>query len=535
MKRILQITFFMLISVISFCQQVMLLKNINPGAAGSFNFGTDTPTFEYKDRLYFVANSPEFGIELWVYDGEKTELFKDINPGANSAVVDFIFQVGDKMVFAADDGVHGYELWVSDGTPENTKLMIDLLPGSGDGLSKCCYTYSSRFFHVFNNELYFNGNRPNFGIRFFKTDGTAQGTVELAALNGSQRQASGFLEWKGNLYFEVLFEGFWKTDGTPSGTKQIKEGTNDFEPNYLTDMGEYILMANGYDNDIWISDGTLAGTKLVKKMFHPAAVNNVGHYFLRFGNKAYFPGSNPASNTEMWKTDGTELGTVQVSEIEIAINPFIPEYPKRRVVLKDKIYYLGGNQELGSQIFVIDPITDKTELLIDLKDKINGQVYFQTDLVANEKHIFFVAGNAFDRELWYSDGTEAGTFEVEISTNGESTPERLTLFKDKLFFFAQGNSVGYEPHVLDLNKLISSTKNYEKNGNFFFPNPVFNQLNLILENTIKKAEVFDIAGRLEAVYYDSESLNVSNLNPGMKFIRVLDSSNTVHSSRFLKM
>lgn len=125
-------------------------------------------------------------------------------------------------------------------------------------------------------------------------------------------------------------------------------------------------------------------------MFHPAAVNNVGHYFLRFGNKAYFPGSNPASNTEMWKTDGTELGTVQVSEIEIAINPFIPEYPKRRVVLKDKIYYLGGNQELGSQIFVIDPITDKTELLIDLKDKINGQVYFQTDLVANEKHIFLL-------------------------------------------------------------------------------------------------------------------------------------------------
>ena len=540
MKRILQFSLFMMISVCSFGQQAMLLKNINPGSAGSFDFGTDVPMFEYKGRLYFVANSAGFGIELWVYDGEKTELFKDINPGTNSADVDFIFQVGDKMIFAANDGVHGYEFWVSDGTPENTKLMIDLLPGAENGLSKCCFTYGSRYYHVFNNELYFNGYRPNFGIRFFKTNGTAEGTVELAALNGNQRNASGFLEWKGALYFEVGFEGLWKTDGTPAGTVQIKNennpGGDNFEPSYLTDMGNYILMNSGYNEDIWISDGTTAGTKFVKKMFYSAAQNNVGHHFFRYGNKAYFPGSNPAFNTEMWRTDGTESGTIQVSEIETASNPFIPAYPKRRVAMKNKIYYLGGKEELGSQIYLIDPISDKTELLINLKQKIDGQVYFQTDLVTNGKHIFFVAGRAFDRELWYSDGTEAGTYEVKISSNGESTPERLTFYKDKLFFFANGNNnVGYEPHILNLNTLLSSSEDIVLNENFFFPNPVFDNLNLTIENTINKVEIFDITGRLEAVYHDSKNLDLSWLHTGVKVIRVLDNTNKLYSARFLKM
>ncbi len=540
MNHILHFLLFMMISLNTFAQQATLLKNINPGSAGSFDFLTDISTFEYKDRLYFVANSSEFGIELWVYDGEKTELFKDINPGPNSADIDFMFQLGDKMIFAANDGVHGYEFWTTDGTPENTKLMIDLLPGAEDGLSKCCYSYSSRNYHVFNDELYFNGNRPNFGVRFYKTNGTAEGTIELAALNGNQRYASGFLEWKGDLYFEVLFEGLWKTDGTPAGTVQIRDednpGSDDFEPSYLTDMGDYILMNSGYNEDIWVSDGTTDGTKFVKKMFYSAAQNNVGHHFFRYGNKAYFPGSNPGFNTEMWRTDGTEAGTIQVSEIETAINPFIPAYPKRRVVMKNKIYYLGGKQELGSQIYVIDPITDETELLINFKEKIDGQVYFQTDLVTNGKHIFFVAGRAFDRELWYSDGTESGTFEVKISSNGESTPERLTFYKDKLFFFANGNNnIGFEPHIINLNSLLSRTENYVQNQNFFFPNPTSNKLNLILENNIKKVEIFNITGRLEATFYDSENLDISTLHSGIKVIRVLDNTNKLYSGRFLKI
>jgi trimeric autotransporter adhesin len=539
MKHLLNYILLLLLTSDIAGQQAKLLKNINPGTSGSFVFGADVATFEYKDRLYFVANNVEFGTELWVYDGDKTELFKDINPGAKSSDVDFMFKVGDKLMFAADNGVNGYEWWVSDGTPDNTKLLVDLLPGTGDGLSKCCYGYSTRSFHVFKNELYFNGFIPGNQSRFFKTNGTAAGTVELAKLNSSQRYAEGFLEWKGNLYFEVDSEGLWKTDGTPAGTIQIKStvagtGTEEFEPQYLTDMGDYILMKDGYDHDIWKSDGTLAGTTLIKKMFYPQTQNNVGHYFFRFGNEAFFPATNPIDNTEMWKTNGTLAGTVQVSEIEV--NPtFTAYYPKRRVAFKNKIYYLGGKSELGSQIYILDPANGNTNLLVDFKAKINGDVYFQTDLIANTKHIFFVAGNAFNRELWYSDGTAAGTYEIKISPNGESTPERLTFYKDKLFFFAANKDFDFEPHIVELSSLITNTQDFETNHTFCYPNPTNDQLFIDLEFTPKQVEIYDVTGRLEATFYDTDALDLSNIVAGLKIIKVVGGDEKLYSSRFMKL
>lgn len=517
-------------------QQATLLKNINPGAAASFYFDTDIPTIVYKDKLYFVANNTESGVELWVYDGTTTELFMDINPGNKSAFVDFMFVLNDKLLFVADDGVHGYEWWISDGTKANTKLLIDLMPGAANGLSKCCFSYASRNFHIFKNELYFNGNVTGNGTRLFKTDGTATGTKQVAKLNEEQRTADGFLEWKGNLYFTSTFEGLWKTDGTTAGTVQIKAYSSfptTFDPKYLTDMGDYILFSNGYEEEIWRTDGTQSGTVLVKPMFYSQAQNNVGHYFFRYGNEAFFPGSNPAFNTEMWKTNGTEAGTVQVSEIDITPGSYA-FYPKRRIEFKNKIYYLGGKNGIGNQIYILDPATGTTKLLIDLKAKAGGEVYFQTDLVTNQKYIFFVAGAPFDRELWYSDGTEAGTFQIKISPNDESTPERLTFYKNKLFFFANGNNTGHEPHVVDVTGLMSSTQEIHPERIVFYPNPAQDELHILSESIPKQVEIFDALGRLEGSYFYNSTLDISGFQTGIKMIKV-NMDGKIYFSKFIKM
>ena len=520
-------------------QKAQLLKDIHPGNGGSFNFLTEKPVLEYQGKLYFVANSPEYGLELWVYDGATTELFMDINPGAAGSDVDFLFEVGNKLLFAANDGVHGYEWWVSDGTTGGTQLLIDLMPGTADGLSKCCYSYASRKFHVFKDELYFNGNTTNWGYRLYKTDGTPEGTVELKMLNEHQRTASGFLEWKEQLFFEVYFEGLWKTDGTPEGTIQLKSkadgpDSEDFEPGYLTDMGDYMLLINGYDHDLWRSDGTPEGTVLIKKMFYPAAQNNVGHYFFRKGSNAYFPGSNPANNTELWKTDGTITGTSMVTEIETDPG-FIAFYPKRRVLFKDKIFYLGGKNGVGNQLFYTDGTAAGTQMLIDLKSKINGEVYFQTDLVATEDYLFFVAGKAFDRELWYSDGTAEGTYEIEIANNGESTPERFFLYGNQLFFYASGDGIGYEPHVLDVDQLMTSHTKVSIPTLTVYPNPAIVEINLITDQIPSIIELYDLFGNQEAIFYNTRTIDISPLKPGMKFLKIFDGKNAVSKSRFLKL
>lgn len=535
MKNIFKLLFLFAFLEIGFSQEAKLLKDINPGVNGSFNFLTDKPVLEFNGKLFFVANSADYGVELWVYDGQKTELFKDINPGKNSSDVNHLFVVGSKMLFGADDGINGYELWSTDGTPQGTSMVVDLNSGTKSGLSKCCSSYASRKYHVFKNELYFNVTIANSQYRLYKSDGTANGTKEVKKLSDNQITAAGFTEWNGQLYFHTDFGGFWKTDGTTEGTTLIKSkigdaNTESFEVNYITDMGAYMIMTEGYNQNIWKSNGTLEGTVKVKDMFYSQAQNNVGHYFFRYGNNAFFPGSNPAFNTEMWKTDGTSNGTVQVSEIET--NPGnIAFYPKRRISFKDKIYYLGGKNGLGSQIYVTDGNT--TQLMVDLKQKINGEVYFQTDLIADDNHIFFVAGKPFDRELWYSDGTPEGTYEIKISKNDESTPERLTIYKNELFFFASSDGVGQEPHVIDITKLKTNVKDLTNESTNIYPNPTFGEI--IIDNDPYKIEIYDSMGKLEASYFHQNEINIGNLKSGIKLVKSYFKNNKISMQQIIKL
>ena len=53
--------------------------------------------------------------------------------------------------------------------------------------------------------------------------------------------------------------------------------------------------------------------------------------------------------------------------------------------------------------------------------------------------------NAIDYEVWFSDGTDAGTFQVcDLDPNGGSAPEFLTLCAGRILFLATEPSVGKE-------------------------------------------------------------------------------------------
>ena len=65
-----------------------------------------------------------------------TVLVKDINPGNDSSLFPaYLTAVGGTLFFTADDGVHGQELWKSDGTQAGTVLVKDINPGHGSAAS----------------------------------------------------------------------------------------------------------------------------------------------------------------------------------------------------------------------------------------------------------------------------------------------------------------------------------------------------------------------------------------------------------------
>lgn len=459
--KVLQSVLYIIAFSVSMNAQVELLMDINPGAGGSFKWGIDKSVIEYQEKLFFAANNGAEGIELWVYDGIITEMVKDINPGAESSTPQNMFLLNGKIIFTADDGTHGNELWISDGTEEGTELLTDIAPGGVTGVSTCCADYPTKSFTVFNNELYFSAGVSNFDEQLYKTDGTAEGTVPLKVLNHPQRSARSFEEFNGELYFGVVFQGFWKTDGTEEGTVLIKEyvdqtETERFDPGYLINMGDYLLMTHSYQSHIYRSDGTAEGTVLVKEMIDPVAQNNQGRYFIKYGPLALFTGRESGDESEMYRTDGTTAGTYAIPDIDPNPESFALD-PNLKTIFKNKVYFIGDNgflNGIGKQLHSYDSLDTGSKLSVNFDELADGVIDFQSEFVSTENYLFVSAGRAFNRELWVTDGNTAGTIELATNPSGDGYPEYMTLFQDKLFFFSNNNEYGKEPYIVNISEIF---------------------------------------------------------------------------------
>ncbi|MCX8042654.1 MAG: hypothetical protein N3B18_00845, partial [Desulfobacterota bacterium] len=63
--------------------------------------------------FFFIAHDYTHDDELWKSDGtpEGTVLVKDIYPGSNWSIPDFLIGIDGILYFTANDGFHGKELW----------------------------------------------------------------------------------------------------------------------------------------------------------------------------------------------------------------------------------------------------------------------------------------------------------------------------------------------------------------------------------------------------------------------------------------
>ena len=109
----------------------MLVKDINPGPA------TSNPSYltNVNGILFFAADSPSTGKELWKSNGTAagTVLVKDINPGAaGSSNPMFFVNVNGTLFFSAFEPTDGESLWKSNGTAAGTVLVKEINP-SGAG------------------------------------------------------------------------------------------------------------------------------------------------------------------------------------------------------------------------------------------------------------------------------------------------------------------------------------------------------------------------------------------------------------------
>ena len=165
------------------------------------------------------------GFELWKIEAGRSvpgtgllprpQLVKDIYPGPGHGGASPFAFAGSTLFFGAQDPEHGLELWKSDGTAEGTVLVKDILPGPESSIPFRIVPFGDRV--LFTTYLYDDEARSGLWI----SDGTEAGTLRL----GSPPFVSNIIA-AGHRAFFLSFtdETGWEwgvTDGTVAGTHII--------------------------------------------------------------------------------------------------------------------------------------------------------------------------------------------------------------------------------------------------------------------------------------------------------------------------
>lgn len=370
--------------------------------------------------------------EPWFSDGTLAGTLQlgDLEPGPDGSFPVFWGELGGELYFTAAESVHGTELWATDGTPQGTHLAVDVLPGPESGLLGLDHEYVLSIFVRLSGRLLFAGNDGDGHLTLFATDGTPQGTYPIRTIDDSIPYGLG--HFGGRVYFGAVDQlgqsdqssGLWATDGTPEGTELVAEiatGWDARPPRDLHAAGGllYFLADDGVHGvEVWVSDGTTAGTSMLAD-FNPGPGSSSFFAWAGFrpvAGGALFFVDDGAHGAEPWFSDGTAAGTISLGDL----------YP--------------GPTSSWS-IF--------SSYAIDRAATIGGKAPFRA--WSPDSGV----------ELWVTDGTPAGTEQIEINHQASSLyldvfpfsalwlPRSVGAFGDGVLLRANDGASGEEPWISD--------------------------------------------------------------------------------------
>jgi ELWxxDGT repeat protein len=227
----------------------------------------------------------------------------------------------------------------------------------------------------------------------------------------------------------------------PEMVKDINPGSGDSGSYYLTAVGGTLFFgaSNETDNyELWKSDGTEAGTVMVKDI--DTSGSSYVDYLTVMGSTLFFEAYDGTNGYELWKSDGTEAGTVIVKDI----NHGGDSWPWFLTVMGSTLFFTASNETGNYELWKTDGTEAGTAMVKDINP---GGAGDPSSLAVMGETLFFAANDGTaGYELWMSDGTEAGTVMVkDIYPGGEgSSPNCLTVMGKTLFFQANDEANGCE-------------------------------------------------------------------------------------------
>lgn len=278
----------------------------------------------------------------------------------------------------------------------------------------------------------FAGTDSSGNVNLWVTDGTAAGTSEIKAASNS----AGGLHPGGPLVLngEVLFEGtdasgnvnFWVTDGTAGGTSELVvtgASSSGLAPHDVTPFGANTVLFKGTDSTglagLWISDGTAGGTSEISVSgASSSGIFSPPFFFPDFtvlGTMALFAGVDSGGHNNLWVTDGTSLGTSELS-VAAANSSFFN--PGKMQVLGNHVLFVANDSGGTPNLFVSDGTSaGSSELSVTGRDLSGLFTNFANPdfTVLGTDALFVGYDSRGDANLWVTDGTSGGTSELSVA------------------------------------------------------------------------------------------------------------------------
>ncbi len=229
--------------------------------------------------------------------------------------------------------------------------------------------------------------------------------------------------------------------------KDISEGANGSYPGSIIDVNDTIFFRADdgiHGTELWKSDGTESGTVMVKDINVGSAGSNPGIAgdFFEFNGLTYFDADDGINGFELWRTDGTESGTQMVADMNPGSASF---YPRLFIEMDEIMYFQAFDDEHGEELWKSDGTESGTTLIKDINvgsAGSNASIFFEFD-----GSIYFCANEGgHGYELWRSDGTEEGTqLFLDINSGiASSNPVGFFEFDGSMYFAAEDISNGKE-------------------------------------------------------------------------------------------
>ena len=348
-----------------------LVKDVNrtPGVFHSGIFWV-MPVGTAKN-VVFPMDTLALGQELYTSDGtpKGTRLLKDLLPGPDSDYLTdpaaFGTEGNAKVAFLADAPRFNDSVWATDGTEAGTVHVFESQWQQANGGITMHSSIPGGFFF---EEVFWGSD--SFRTLYF-SDGTAAGTWPINPQVGETRERfsspRAFITSGSVAYFIANNNEVWRCDGTPAGTSKVVTipvgsgepqtlavaGSRLFVTSILNDhyqllrcpigggdvsnitppeaasweffelqsasaIGDDIFFVS-YELDnvrsLWASDGFTTGTRRIP-LVHPGASGEprVVGPVVKWKGSIYLRTRTPENNYELWRSNGTEAGTVRVKD-----------------------------------------------------------------------------------------------------------------------------------------------------------------------------------------------------------------------------